>query len=158
MPHLRFEVASGRRLLLRQQGRVVLLGKVHRWSYGVHVYRTGGYLSPLPALRADHPVVVVDGVGLHQRDDHEAAAVGQGTDFQGYPRDRELHTAAEPGRGQQRQREFGCGVGLVVSDLLGDGLGQAAGEQDHLRPGWEVRQDAVILRSPCIRGIPSPCP
>ncbi|PWU45716.1 hypothetical protein DLE60_19320 [Micromonospora globispora] len=54
MPHLRFEVASGRRLLLRQQGRVVLLGKVHRWSYGVHVYRTGGYRSPLPALRADH--------------------------------------------------------------------------------------------------------
>ncbi|RZU75946.1 hypothetical protein EV384_4526 [Micromonospora kangleipakensis] len=54
MPGLRLEVASGGRLLLRQPSRLVLLGKVHRWNYGVHVYRTGGYVSPLPPLRADH--------------------------------------------------------------------------------------------------------
>ncbi|MEU1249179.1 hypothetical protein [Micromonospora arida] len=54
IPHLRLEVASGRRMLLRQQNRVVLLGNVHRWNYGVHVYRTGDYLSPLPAPRANH--------------------------------------------------------------------------------------------------------
>lgn len=53
MPDLRLEIASGGRMLLRQQG-LVLLGKVHRWNYGVHVYRTGDYVSPLPPLRADH--------------------------------------------------------------------------------------------------------
>ncbi|NLU81089.1 hypothetical protein HCA58_22630 [Micromonospora sp. HNM0581] len=40
-------------MLLRQPGRLVLLGKVHQWHYGVHVYRTADYLSPLPPLRAD---------------------------------------------------------------------------------------------------------
>lgn len=54
MPDLRLEVASGGRMLLRQPSRLVLLGKVHRWKYGVHVYRTGDYVSPLPPLRADH--------------------------------------------------------------------------------------------------------
>lgn len=54
MPDLRLEVAPGGRLLLRQQSRLVLLGKVHGWNYGVHVYRTGDYVSPLPPLRAEH--------------------------------------------------------------------------------------------------------
>ncbi|MGR6319994.1 hypothetical protein Q2K19_25905 [Micromonospora soli] len=54
LPDLRLEVASGGRMLLRQQSRLVLLGKVQRSNYGVHVFRTGDYLSPLPPLRADH--------------------------------------------------------------------------------------------------------
>ncbi|WP_433319741.1 hypothetical protein [Micromonospora chersina] len=54
MPDLRLGVASGGRMLLRQQSRLVLLGKVQRSNYGVHVFRTGDYLSPLPPLRADH--------------------------------------------------------------------------------------------------------
>ncbi|GIF62766.1 hypothetical protein Ais01nite_08010 [Asanoa ishikariensis] len=53
-PGLRFEVASGGRLLLRQQNRLVLLGKVRGWNDGVDVQRTGDYVSPLPPLRADH--------------------------------------------------------------------------------------------------------
>lgn len=53
MPGLRLEVASGGRMVLRQQSRLVLLGRVQRWNYGVHVYRTGDYLSPLPPLPAD---------------------------------------------------------------------------------------------------------
>ena len=39
-------------------------------------------------LRARHPVVVLDGVVLHQRDDHEAAAVGEGADLEGDPGER----------------------------------------------------------------------
>ena len=40
-------------------------------------------------LRVGHPVVGVDGVVLHQRDDHEPAAVGQRADLERHPRQRE---------------------------------------------------------------------
>ena len=46
-------------------------------------------------LRAGHPVVVVDGVGLHERDDHEAAAVGQRADLERHPGHRGQHADAE---------------------------------------------------------------
>ncbi|MFG3704634.1 hypothetical protein ACGF7U_07835 [Micromonospora sp. NPDC047670] len=52
-PDLRLEVASGRRLLLRQRHRPVLFGRAHHGNHGMHVYRTGDYVSPLPPLRAD---------------------------------------------------------------------------------------------------------
>ncbi|MGW4498747.1 hypothetical protein ACWENR_09025 [Micromonospora sp. NPDC004336] len=52
-PDLRPEVASGRRLLLRQRHRPVLFGRAHPGNHGMHVYRTGEYVSPLPPLRAD---------------------------------------------------------------------------------------------------------
>ncbi|MFI5937623.1 hypothetical protein [Actinoplanes sp. NPDC051494] len=52
-PGLRFEVASGRRMLVRQSERVILLARVHPHNYDVELVRTGGYRSPLPPLRAD---------------------------------------------------------------------------------------------------------
>ena len=42
-------------------------------------------------LPVRHPVVAVDGVGLHQRDDHEAAAVRQRADLDGGPDERQRH-------------------------------------------------------------------
>lgn len=55
-PGLRVEVAAGRKLLIRQSERVVLLGRqrtgpVH---YGVYYARTGRYRSPLPPVTAAH--------------------------------------------------------------------------------------------------------
>lgn len=54
MPALRLEVAAGCRMLLRQGNRVVLLARARYSRARVHVYRTGRYISSLPALRADH--------------------------------------------------------------------------------------------------------
>jgi hypothetical protein len=65
VPELRLEVAAGRRMLLRQRDRVVLLATVDVAHYGVSVYRTGRYTSPLPPVRADEarrmPPVGADG-------------------------------------------------------------------------------------------------
>ncbi len=52
-PGLRFEVASGGRMLLRRRDDVVFFGLVHRWRYGVALYRTGSYTSPLPPIPAE---------------------------------------------------------------------------------------------------------
>jgi hypothetical protein len=54
LPGLRFEVAAGRRILLRQHDGVVFFARVHRRNYGVHVYRTDAYRPVLPALQAAH--------------------------------------------------------------------------------------------------------
>lgn len=51
-PGLRVEVTAGRRLLLRQADRVVLLGRQRPQHRGVHYCRTGRYESPLPAITA----------------------------------------------------------------------------------------------------------
>ncbi|WP_330457542.1 hypothetical protein OIB37_11865 [Streptomyces sp. NBC_00820] len=51
-PPLRFEVADGGRMLLRQGGRVVLLGRVEEGNQGVRVSRYDGYRPPLPPVRA----------------------------------------------------------------------------------------------------------
>jgi hypothetical protein len=48
------EVTAGRRLLLRQADRVVLLGVQRARHQGVHYARTGQYRSPLPPLTASH--------------------------------------------------------------------------------------------------------
>lgn len=53
LPALRLEVASGQRVLLRQRDEVVLLARGDLRNYGLRVFRTGRYESPLPALRAD---------------------------------------------------------------------------------------------------------
>jgi hypothetical protein len=53
-PGLRVEVTGGRRLLLRQADRVVLLGVQRARRRGVHYARTGQYRSPLPPLTAGH--------------------------------------------------------------------------------------------------------
>ncbi|WP_157432795.1 MULTISPECIES: hypothetical protein [unclassified Actinoplanes] len=51
-PGLRVEVTAGRRLLLRQGDRVVLLGRQRAHHRGVHYCRTGRYESPLPPITA----------------------------------------------------------------------------------------------------------
>lgn len=51
-PALRVEVTAGRRLLLRQAERVVLLGRQRAQHRGVYYCRTGQYESPLPAISA----------------------------------------------------------------------------------------------------------
>jgi hypothetical protein len=53
-PGLRIEVTAGRRLLLRQADRIVLLGLQRTRHLGVHYARTGQYRSPLPAISAIH--------------------------------------------------------------------------------------------------------
>ncbi|MFG2831251.1 hypothetical protein ACGFWI_27880 [Streptomyces sp. NPDC048434] len=52
-PPLRAEVADGRRLVLLQGDEVVLLARQRVTHRGVHYARTGRYVSPVPALRAD---------------------------------------------------------------------------------------------------------
>jgi hypothetical protein len=52
-PGLRFEVASGNRLLLRQGNDVVLFSRTDPRYWCVRVYRTGAYQSIIPPLRAD---------------------------------------------------------------------------------------------------------
>ncbi|MFC8097634.1 hypothetical protein [Streptomyces sp. NPDC057363] len=51
-PPLRFEAADGGRLLLRQEGRPVLLGRVDGANEGLFLHHLGGYRSPLPPPRA----------------------------------------------------------------------------------------------------------
>ncbi|MFF8274978.1 hypothetical protein ACF05T_02495 [Streptomyces lateritius] len=52
-PPLRMEMADGRRMLLRQGDRPVLLARVDEDRSGVRVHRLEGYRSPLPPIRAD---------------------------------------------------------------------------------------------------------
>ncbi|MEV5876690.1 hypothetical protein AB0L75_21130 [Streptomyces sp. NPDC052101] len=53
-PPLRFETADGGRLLLRQSGRPLLLGRsVGSCCPDLHLHRLAGYRPPLPPLRAD---------------------------------------------------------------------------------------------------------
>ncbi|MCZ7426935.1 hypothetical protein O7607_14465 [Micromonospora sp. WMMA1949] len=54
-PGLRVEAAGGRRLLIRQADRVVLLGRQRACALGVFYARTGLYRSPLPPVAAAHP-------------------------------------------------------------------------------------------------------
>ncbi|MFB9240051.1 hypothetical protein ACFFWC_31765 [Plantactinospora siamensis] len=49
-PGLRVEVTGGRRLVLRQRDRVVLLGLQRAMHRGVYYARTGRYRSPLPPI------------------------------------------------------------------------------------------------------------
>ncbi|WP_157739842.1 hypothetical protein [Micromonospora narathiwatensis] len=51
-PRLRVEVAGGRRLLVRQDDRVVLLGRQRAMHRGVYYARTGRYRSPIPPITA----------------------------------------------------------------------------------------------------------
>ncbi|WP_435586945.1 hypothetical protein [Micromonospora aurantiaca (nom. illeg.)] len=53
-PALRVEVAGGRRLLIRQAGRVVLLSRQRARARGVFYARTGLYRSPIPPIGAAH--------------------------------------------------------------------------------------------------------
>jgi hypothetical protein len=52
-PGLRFEVATGNRMLLRQRDEVVFFARVHPRNYGIDVHRTGAYESPLAPTPAE---------------------------------------------------------------------------------------------------------
>jgi hypothetical protein len=52
VPGLRMEMGDGARLLVRQDGRPVLLGRVTPWHQGVRTVRLPGYRSVVPPLRA----------------------------------------------------------------------------------------------------------
>ncbi|MGW2019096.1 hypothetical protein [Streptomyces sp. NPDC001927] len=52
-PPLRWEMTEGRRMLLRQSGRPVLLARVDEDRGGIRVHRRPGYRSPVPPIRAD---------------------------------------------------------------------------------------------------------
>ncbi|MEV6049460.1 hypothetical protein [Streptomyces sp. NPDC052107] len=51
-PPLRFEVADGGRMALRQGERILLLGRVEAWNQGVYLQRYEGYRPPLPPVRS----------------------------------------------------------------------------------------------------------
>jgi hypothetical protein len=51
-PGLAVMVAAGRRLMVAQSGRPVLVGRVDGGNDGVEIHRRGGYVSPLPPVRA----------------------------------------------------------------------------------------------------------
>ena len=92
-------------------------------------------------LRARHPVVVLDGVVLHQRDDHEAAAVGERADLEGDPGKR--REAARRARRRRRragsERERAClGRACIRRDL-----DEAAGDEDEDEPGADRRRGAA---------------
>ena len=55
-------------------------------------------------LAVGHPVVVANRVGLHQRDDHEAAAVGQRADLERDP-DSDSSTASDRAAAEPAERE-----------------------------------------------------
>ncbi|MFF3320262.1 hypothetical protein ACFYV5_32850 [Streptomyces sp. NPDC003035] len=52
-PPLRMEMTDGRRMLLRQGDRPVLLARADEDRGGIRVHRRAGYRSPLPPIRAD---------------------------------------------------------------------------------------------------------
>ncbi|MBO3739145.1 hypothetical protein [Actinoplanes flavus] len=52
VPGLRWELAGADRMLLRQEGRAVLFARVHPNRYGVRLFRTGGFRSPVDPIRA----------------------------------------------------------------------------------------------------------
>ena len=104
--------------------------------------RPGGDLTErdrVEELRVGHPVVVVDGVGLHQRDDDEAAAVRERADLQRDPRraragrrSRRCAVAASSGPEVRAERPG-------AADAWCDDLDEAAAEQHEHEPGADGR-------------------
>ena len=111
-------------------------------------------------LAAGHPVVVVDRVGPHQRDDHEPAAVGQCADLERHPGDRGEHADADrPGgeslRGNEHRHESGC---LTAS---ADGqFDDATAEQNQHQPRADQRgrRDSGCQVSDPARPVGGPAP
>ncbi|MEV0901709.1 ParB/Srx family N-terminal domain-containing protein [Actinoplanes sp. NPDC049802] len=52
VPGVRWELAGADRMLLRQDGRAVLFARVHPSRYGVRLFRTGAFRSPVEPVRA----------------------------------------------------------------------------------------------------------
>jgi hypothetical protein len=108
---------------------------------GLH-HRAGGDLAQgdgVEELRAGHPVVAADRVGLHERDDDEPAAVGQGADLDRDPGHRQQHPAAErAGRQDRGHHDAGqLGADLTPGGELNGELDQPAAKQHQHEPGTE---------------------
>ena len=90
-------------------------------------------------LAVGHPVVVVDRVGLHQRDDHEAPAVGERADLEGHPGEREQPAAADQDRRdpQGGGRRQGRDARAAAPD---DDLDEPAPEQQQDEPRADGRR------------------
>ena len=109
--------------------------------HGLHD-RAGGDLAErdgVEELGRGHPVVVAYRVRLHQRDDHETAAVGQGAHLERHPRHRQQHPARDRAADQDRQgddaaRPAALAGARVVTRALGGQLDHAAGHQDQRQP------------------------
>ena len=84
-------------------------------------------------LRVRHPVVVVHRVGLHQRDDHEAAAVAERADLQRNPDEREGSTRRGGATSEQRRPRVGA-KSVVPRSSLARELDGAAAEKDQHEP------------------------
>ena len=82
-------------------------------------------------LRAGHPVIRDHRIVLHQRDDHEAAAVGERADLERDPGDRAQPGAGHHGHRQQRNSSQPLASGPGQVRTPGCHLDQAAGQQDH---------------------------
>ena len=84
-------------------------------------------------LPARHPVVVVDGIGLHERDDHEAAAVRERADLE-----RDPDEGAEPAGARRAGEQDRPGVrGQARASPPPPELEDAAGEQQRDEPRAE---------------------
>ena len=108
-------------------------------------HRTGRELTVrdrVGELGIGHPPVGVHGVGLHERDDHEAAAVGEGTDLEGRPGQRGERGGGQHERGR-RERRSGAGPAAPRQ------LGEPAAEQDehHARADRDRRGGAPGRRT-----------
>ena len=83
-------------------------------------------------LAAGHPVVVLHGVALHERDDHEAAAERERADLQRRPRQRAQPAGA---RGDRSGGRPAVEVQAACDDPAAHQLQRAAAEQDEHEPG-----------------------
>src|SRR4029077_15046690 len=123
--------------------------------------RAGGDLAQgdgVEELRAGHPVVVAGPVGLHEGDDDEPAAVGQGADLERHPGHREQHPAADRTGRQQWARRQARQPGVVapVAELQRE-FDQATAQQYQHQPrtqggggggpGQQVTQPAGAVRA-----------
>ncbi len=96
-------------------------------------------------LRVAHPVEALDRVALHQRDRHEAAAVGERADLEGRPAERQQPAARGDRGDRQQQRRPGAELkGGAAPAALPAQLDAAAGEQhdDQPRPQQRRRRAA----------------
>ena len=105
--------------------------------------RTGRELAQrngVEELRVGHPVVVTDRIGLHQRDDDESTAVGEGADLQRDPHDRDQHAAADSAGREQRDRSDGRDGRTALARRLRNELDRAAAEEDEHEPRADGRR------------------
>ena len=127
-------------------------------GHGVHD-RTGRDLAEgdgIEELRVGHPVEAVDGVALHERDDDEAAPVGECPDFACHPDQRE-HAAAGGRRGRGEEGPEVCAERAGAPEGGDDDFGEAAREQHEDKPrseggGCRRAEQRVERPAPARRG------